>query len=632
MRGRRSRARKTAAKEEPIVRVAPTRRSRTKVRRPSPPVTPRKRAVAPRVETPKPVARRKPALPKPVARRKPAPKPVARRKPTPKPVARKKPTRSISPSLGIATSRPTRRPVTKEIQRLSQIKPITNQRPVKKPRPISRPRPTIRPVKPKPPTLRKPAVQPIRKKPTPKPVASKRPTEPKIPESVQKRIEEMIASGRMKAPAPKKPAPKKTVAKKKPVPPKVTRPKPVARRKPAVQPVRKPKPPELTPEIQRRIQESLADLNIGGSRQPKRRAAPKPPSKSKITPYKTVVKKAVPKKTVAKKTAAKKKLQTTTGSFGGTGIVMSESARKKQEAIKNSPLYSEVQSANRALNKYVKEKHGNSENSAQSDPVYQKMVKDLFALQDRAAGAFSSQSTAPQAPTPPATQQQTGGGSFESDYIDWLESRPTPPRRPKGMGAASKSYQAKRKKYESDKAKWDASKPSRATYTPPVTTAPTAPTAPVVQPDYVPPPPGEAPDKFAGRYVPPTSILGTPDMSISSNIVGQSFDPSFAASFTPPPQPPGSTFGGYGQQAPMAALAPYAGMAQANPQPTDFFPTYIPRPEPIYETVQRPEPNRPTPRPDARPVMGGPGFEFNIDRGFGRGNDRINLGELTQYR
>ena len=503
-----------------------------------------------------------------------------------------------------------------------------------------------------------------------------------IDADIAKRIAELRKSAPKRSVTKRKTTPRKSTARKKPVPPKATRPKPVARRKPAVQPVRKPKPPELTPEVQKRIQEALADLNIGGSRQPKRRAAPKPPSKSKITPYKTVVKKAVPKKTVAKKKPVEPKLpegvrsggktytnpvsgdkmyqppmpkvskgqvqamvmptpinlttgkperlslseltkpKATTGRSSGTGIVMSESARKEQEAIKNSPLYPEIQSANRALNQYVKEKHGNSENSAQSDPVYQKMVKDLFALQDRAAGAFSSQTPAPQAPTPPATQQQTGGGSFESDYIDWLESRPTPPRRPKGMGAASKSYQAKRKKYESDKAKWDASKPSRATYTPPVTTAPTAPTAPVVQPDYVPPPPGEAPDKFAGRYVPPTSILGTPDMSISSNIVGQSFDPSFAASFTPPPQPSGSTFGGYGQQAPMAALAPYAGMAQANPQPTDFFPTYIPRPEPIYETVQRPEPNRPTPRPDARPVMNSnipgatpgrtPGVDFDV--------------------
>ena len=102
------------------------------------------------------------------------------------------------------------------------------------------------------------------------------------------------------------------------------------------------------------------------------------------------------------------------------------------------------------------------------------------------------------------------------------------------------------------------------------------------------PPP---PPKMEGRYVPPTSNLGTPDLLIPSNIVGQSFDPSFAASFTPPPQPPGSTFGGYGQQAPMQALAPYAGMAQSNPQPTDFFPNYIPRPDPVFE--QAPSPPRP---------------------------------------
>ena len=102
------------------------------------------------------------------------------------------------------------------------------------------------------------------------------------------------------------------------------------------------------------------------------------------------------------------------------------------------------------------------------------------------------------------------------------------------------------------------------------------------------PPP---PPKMEGRYVPPTSNLGMPDLLIPSNIVGQSFDPSFAASFTPPPQPPGSTFGGYGQQAPMQALAPYAGMAQSNPQPTDFFPNYIPRPDPVFE--QAPSPPRP---------------------------------------
>jgi hypothetical protein len=429
----------------------------------------------------------------------------------------------------------------------------------------------------------------------------------------------------MKAPAPKKPVPKKTVAKKKPVPPKVTRPKPVARRKPAVQPVRNVKLPEITPEVQKRIQEALADLNIGGSRPTTRRAAPKPPPKRKTTPRKTVAKKAAPKKTVAKKKPIEPKLpegvrpggRTYTDPVSGDKMYQPPMPKvgkgRVQAMVMPTPINlttGKPDTTGRVLTGRV--------------PTGRGTVPDDYD--------YGSKPTTPRAPT---TQQQTGGGSFESAYVDWLQSKPSgPPRRPKGMGAASKSYQAKRKKYQSDLAKWKGSEPSRATYTPPVTTTPTAPTAPVVQPDYVPPPPGEAPDKFAGRYVPPTSILGTPDMSISSNIVGQSFDPSFAASFTPPPQPPGSTFGGYGQQAPMAALAPYAGMAQANPQPTDFFPTYIPRPEPIYETVQRPEPNRPTPRPDARPVMGGGSGRMmggvGIDRGFGR--DQINYGEFIPYR
>ena len=136
----------------------------------------------------------------------------------------------------------------------------------------------------------------------------------------------------------------------------------------------------------------------------------------------------------------------------------------------------------------------------------------------------------PSSPQMPAAQQQAGGASFESDYIDWLESRPTAPRRPGGMGAASKKYQARRKKYQSDLAKWKASKPSRATYsTAPVNTIPADP-APTPPPDYV-PPPTETPDKFEGRYVPPTSNLGTPDSLIPSNIVGQSYDPGFAARY-----------------------------------------------------------------------------------------------------
>ena len=231
----------------------------------------------------------------------------------------------------------------------------------------------------------------------------------------------------------------------------------------------------------------------------------------------------------------------------------------------------------------------------------------------------------PRTPEMPVMQQQVGGASFESDYIDWLSSKPVKPRRPKGMGAASKSYQRANREYKENLKRWEASEPSRAMYsTAPVNTIPADP-APTPPPDYV-PPPTETPDKFEGRYVPPTSNLGTPDSLIPSNIVGQSFDPGFAARFLAggtgettvdagnnmgmmvmpqrPEPPAGSVFGGYGQQAPMQALAPYAGMAQSQPMPTDFFPSYVPRPDPIYETVPFPAT---TPQPDAQPVMGGGG-------------------------
>ena len=50
--------------------------------------------------------------------------------------------------------------------------------------------------------------------------------------------------------------------------------------------------------------------------------------------------------------------------------------------------------------------------------------------------------------------------SFADAYALWQQSEPEPPRRPGGMGAASKSYQAARKKFERDYAAWEASEPS----------------------------------------------------------------------------------------------------------------------------------------------------------------------------
>jgi len=49
--------------------------------------------------------------------------------------------------------------------------------------------------------------------------------------------------------------------------------------------------------------------------------------------------------------------------------------------------------------------------------------------------------------------------SFGDAYALWQASKPEPPRRPKGMGAASKSYQAARKKYEQDLETWKNSEP-----------------------------------------------------------------------------------------------------------------------------------------------------------------------------
>ena len=544
MRGRRSRARKAVSKA-PTRRTTPTKRSRTKVRRPSRPVTPRKKAVAPRVETPKPVARRKPTPPKPVARRKPTPvarrkpalpKPVARRKPAPpkpinrkKPVARKKPTRPIAPSLGIATSRPTKRPVTKEIQRLSQIKPITNQRPVKKPRPVSRPRPTPRPVKPKPPTLRKPAVQPIRKKATPKPVARKRPTAPKVPESIQKRIEDIIAA--------------RTVGSK-----------------PKRIPAQRPKPPAA-----------------------KKRAAPK--------------KKAAPKKTADSSSFVLKVPKRDYSGFEGTpgsGRVSSGTTVFDRYDPETDTYYGTIGGFAGPIPTSVKgsevgetfKKNWAAANKGYTPPAQQTLPQRT-----------SSQTPAPQSPTPPVVRPTDGvqSGSFESRYVNWLASKPVEPRRPGGMGAASKKYQARRKKYESDLAKWQASKPvqpqsfGQQQQIPPTTTPTPAPAPPPTRgPILINEPNPDLPPRFKDRFVRPMSPLGTPDMLIASNIVGQSFDPS-AAMPPMPPQPPGSVFGGYGQQAPMQATAPFAGMAQANPMPIDFFPGAVP--------------NRPTPRPDAEPVM-----------------------------
>jgi len=218
----------------------------------------------------------------------------------------------------------------------------------------------------------------------------------------------------------------------------------------------------------------------------------------------------------------------------------------------------------------------------------------LSTLSKTPAATPAAPTPAVSAPTPPVVRPTAG--SFESRYIDWLESKPKPPSmRPQTTGRKGVLYKKKKAQYDKDIAAWEARKPVRSQsfgqqqQIPPTTTPTPAPAPPPTRgPILINEPNPDLPPRFKDRFVRPMSPLGTPDMLIASNIVGQSFDPS-AAMPPMPPQPPGSVFGGYGQQAPMQATAPFAGMAQANPMPIDFFPGAVP--------------NRPTPRPDAEPVM-----------------------------
>ena len=54
----------------------------------------------------------------------------------------------------------------------------------------------------------------------------------------------------------------------------------------------------------------------------------------------------------------------------------------------------------------------------------------------------------PLPPQMPDTQQQAGGASFESDYIDWMESKPNQPKQPRGMGGASKKNKQGKQEYK----------------------------------------------------------------------------------------------------------------------------------------------------------------------------------------
>jgi len=216
----------------------------------------------------------------------------------------------------------------------------------------------------------------------------------------------------------------------------------------------------------------------------------------------------------------------------------------------------------------------------------------IYLMDDDAFDILSSReitgtSTSEETPTVP-----TPTGSYESSYIDWLESKPEPPTvRPARRIGGGPAYRQAHQQYKEDLAIWEASKPSRDTFTAPapspVDTQPVD-TQPVeTQPIQAPPPP----DPFKD-YVP-------------RNILGASFDPKDVsyqkqqvadarARMTPGANIQGggyltydnpllgnkqTQFGGYGQPMPTAPLMNYAGLAS----PTTYS---KPPPDPDKEIIR----------------------------------------------
>ena len=178
----------------------------------------------------------------------------------------------------------------------------------------------------------------------------------------------------------------------------------------------------------------------------------------------------------------------------------------------------------------------------------------------------------PTAPTPT--------GSYESSYIDWMESEPSKPtvRPARKLPGGGPRYKEAQEQYKEDLANWKASKPKKDDFAAPapVVAAPDPileGSQPAPAPAPAPTPPPEPPANPFKDYVP-------------MNILGQSFDPS-AISYQKQQvadararQTPGANiqgggyltydnpilgnkqtqFGGYGQPMPTAPLMNYAGL------------------------------------------------------------------------
>jgi hypothetical protein len=198
-----------------------------------------------------------------------------------------------------------------------------------------------------------------------------------------------------------------------------------------------------------------------------------------------------------------------------------------------------------------------------TSPEEQQMAREM------AAEIFGG-SAPPTAPTP--------AGSYESSYIDWLESKPQPPTiRPARRIGGGPAYRKAQKQYKEDLASWEASKPLRDSFA-----------APTPAPSPVETLPVEAPLPVETQPTPPPAPPVNPfEGFVPRNIIGPSFDPKDVsaqrqmvtdarARMTPGANIQGggyltydnpilgnkqTQFGGYGQPMPTAPLMNYAGLS-----------------------------------------------------------------------
>ena len=214
-------------------------------------------------------------------------------------------------------------------------------------------------------------------------------------------------------------------------------------------------------------------------------------------------------------------------------------------------------------------------------------------------------STQPDTIIEPSPTAPTPTGSYESSYIDWLESKPEKPtvRRLGRMPGGGPAYKRAQKKYREDLASWKASKPTRDSFTAPTPTPSPVETLPV-----------ETPLPVEDKPKPPTSPPVNPfEGFVPRNILAPSFDPKDVsaqqkmvadarARMTPGANIQGggyltydnpilgnkqTQFGGYGQPVPTAPLMNYAGLSSpitystAAPDP-DAQPGGPPPPKPPF--------------------------------------------------